>query len=75
MVSRNRPLQSKTCDFSSGDRLAAAVEDHSHSIITKALKALPLLVFIRFTPPNTVTDTVYRRTLSIHAGFRAMTKI
>lgn len=49
--------------------------NHSHSIITTGLKALPLLVFIRFTPPNTVTDTVSRRTLSIHAGFRAMTKI
>jgi hypothetical protein len=74
MVSRNRPLQSKTCDFSSGDRLAAAVEDHSHSIITIGLKALPLLGFIRFTPLNTVTNTVSRRMLSVHAGFRAMTK-
>jgi len=39
-----------------------------------ALKALPLLGFIRFTPLNTVTDTVSRQTLSIHAGFRAMMK-
>ena len=47
---------------------------YSHSIITMALQALPLLGFIRFTPRNTVTNTVSRRMLSIHAGFRAMTK-
>jgi len=39
------------------------------------MKALPLLGFIRFTPLNTVTNTVYRRMLSVHAGFGAMTKI
>ena len=48
---------------------------HSHSIITKATEALPLLCFIRDTPLNTVFNTVSRRTLSIHAGFRAMMKI
>ena len=48
---------------------------HSHSIITMATEALPLLGFIRDTPLNTVFNTVSRRTLSIHAGFRAMTEI
>lgn len=40
-----------------------------------ATEALPLLGFIRDTPLNTVFNTVSRRTLSIHAGFRAMAKI
>jgi len=35
---------------------------------------LPLLGFIRFTSLNTVTNTVSRRMLSVHAGFRAMTE-
>jgi hypothetical protein len=39
-----------------------------------ALKALPLLGFVRFTHLNTVTDTVSRRMLSVPAGFRAMAK-
>jgi len=49
-------------------------EAYSHSIITMALYALPLLGFIRFTPLNTVTNTVSGRMLSVHAGFRAMTE-
>ncbi len=31
-----------------------------------------MLGVARFTPADTVTDTVKKRTLSIHAGFRAI---
>jgi hypothetical protein len=38
------------------------------------LKALPLLGSIRTPSLDTVTNTVSRRMLSVHAGFLAMTK-
>ncbi len=48
--------------------------DHSHSIISGTVEPAWILGSRRKALANTVTNTVSRAMLSIHAGFRAISK-
>ena len=50
------------------------LKHHSHSIITGTVEPAWILGSRRKALANTVTNTVSRAMLSIHAGFRAISK-